>query len=239
MADRTWDVDLFTSSSLGWFQSSLSAAQSTGISRSSESRRNFEALPIGKSPLKLQEAAWTPPEVLRCTSLYEVKNQPAPECPQQRAVSVPSNQDQQGGSMPECCPLSVADGLFVNITCPLQRLLQPNISCPFTRQPPGRHQQSIPAKLLTCPISKIPSYMTAFRKTSHDTMESPGKPEIPTSADRVQLYCKLWEKYLLPSLVGNMLTFWKKRLLVMNQIHLNVAEGIGSMFWQFTCNFMS
>jgi hypothetical protein len=38
-----------------------------------QSRRNHQALPIGMSLPKLQEAARTPPEVLWCTCLYEAQ----------------------------------------------------------------------------------------------------------------------------------------------------------------------
>ena len=83
------------------------------------------------------------------------------------------DEDQQSISMPEYHPLSLGLYLysFQKITCPIKHHLQQNITCSYTRQPPGKHHVSVLYKS---------SHKTASRKTSHDTIESPTKPEIPT-----------------------------------------------------------
>jgi len=58
----------------------------------------------------------------------------------------------------------------------------PNITCPFSRKLPEKYHVCSQQNILShvC-FSKTSSHKTAFRKLSHDTLESPTKPEIPTS----------------------------------------------------------
>lgn len=70
--------------------------------------------------------------------------------------------------------------LFPNITCPLKPLLQQTSHS----LSPGSFQKNtclFSAKYSHVCFCKTSSHKTASRKISHDTFESPVKPEIPTS----------------------------------------------------------
>ena len=89
--------------------------------------------------------------------------------------SLQNHQRKQGKSMPQHCPLSVGLYLYPFQTSRvLSRVCsKQNITYPFSRQLPLKHHVSV--------LSKISSHKTISRKTAHDSVESPKKPEIPTS----------------------------------------------------------
>jgi hypothetical protein len=71
---------------------------------------------------------------------------------------------------------------FPNMVCPLKCPLQQNITCPFTRHFPEKYCVSVLSKrspLSFVCFSKISFHKTASRKKI--IIESPTKPEIPTS----------------------------------------------------------
>jgi hypothetical protein len=74
---------------------------------------------------------------------------------------------------------------FPNIRCPLYQ----NITCSFPRLLSEEHQLSDLGKMLSHVSASVEtsSHNTVSRKTSHDTTESPKKPEMSTSIDRSNL----------------------------------------------------
>jgi len=124
-------------------------------------------------PQKHQEAMGTVPEILWCVSLYKVTT---------------SNDHQRVTrciNTTQHCPLSVGLYLYlfqtshvISSVCsrktshaPFPGCFQKNTMCLFS----AKHLQCV------C-FSKIPSHKIISRKTSHDTTESPKKPEISTSS---------------------------------------------------------
>lgn len=174
-------MDSFRSSSSGWFQSSLSAVQSTkntkhkSAATAAWSRRNHEAPLIGISPLKRQEAIGAAPEVLWCRSLYKVKSedqgrkQGKPMQDHHEQSSMKTSKENQCQSVIHC--LLGYTYLFPNITCPLKHLLQQNATWSFTRQLLEKYHISV--------LSKAYSHKTASKKPKHNITLT--KQELPTS----------------------------------------------------------
>ena len=137
------------------------------------------------SPWKQQEAAGIPQEGLCYVSVYEVttskdqcreQGEPVQECLQERLASAEPNNDKQRLQGKEC--KSAVHSLLAYISTLSKYHVSSQASapakhCPFIRQLPEKHHMSV--------LSKTSSHKTVSRKISHDTTESPRKPEIHTS----------------------------------------------------------
>ena len=147
-------MDLLRNRSLVWFQSWLSASSllakhQTWISSSSPvhstntkheavraawSRRNLEALSVGISPKRWQEAAGITPAVLWCISFYDV-------------MTSKDQRRKQGEPMQGQCPLPAELYLYPFQTSGiLPSIHMLIIPCPYSRQPPEKHHVSVLSK---------------------------------------------------------------------------------------------
>lgn len=190
-------MGLFRNGSLAQFQSLFSVVQSTSRAPNTnqyqwlETRRNHEAplICVSPSPQKWQEAAGISQEVLWC-GFFPLQSHnkskiseegKANQC-QSRASSTKPNRHQQSDARVLRTVCRVTLTLFPNITGLSRICFRKTSHAPSQGNPPEKHHMFALNKMSShvSALAKHP-HKTVFRRTSHDTTETPMKPETHTS----------------------------------------------------------